>query len=161
MSVEQNSGDMSMSTYAPYPRMIYIFFTSSAVDCDSEPWVSGFKFYHFVPGRKPLLPKVDILFQLGDGSNPGISRLQLCSIVKECDWCTNLCFVDRRHVHCCSGPILYAGEGGQNLIEVFLWEEENAGLCRSDFGRLLRRCELCRRVYTKGARGSHRCPSYM
>ena len=118
----------------------------------------SYKFAGFNP-KKRTLSSLTVLFTLGRTFGPGITASQFRQIVRQCNDCLNLCFVERLHLHRCGGTVLRTMSDGFDFEAMMLSHEEHAGFSRFDIYRLLALCGECDRICMDGTVNLHDCPA--
>ena len=102
---------------------------------------------------------LSLLFRLGRPFGPGITQTQFRQVFCECCSCRNLVFVDRRHLHRCSGPALLTQADGFSVVLSLISFKRCPGLSRFDVSRLFTCCDACNRVCLEGTINLHHCPA--
>ncbi|KAJ3518931.1 hypothetical protein NMY22_g13436 [Coprinellus aureogranulatus] len=105
------------------------------------------------------MSNVDILFTLGRVLGPGVTVSQFRQAMRRCFECRRVCFVERRHLHRCRGPVLPIEDVAFDVATALLGFREHSGLSNSDLRRLFARCSSCEHICLEGAVHLHKCPS--
>lgn len=94
---------------------------------------------------------MEVLLKLASVFGPGIHPSEFRRILHKCILCSNLCFVDRTHLHRCRGPVVLTQADGFDFVQAMSSGEEHAGLSLFDLHRLFARCGDCDCICMEGS----------
>ena len=145
---------MTLSTVAR-GALISQYYTARNFD---DNFFSECKFLGFNPSTRTMPSNVDVLASLVSPFGPGATRLQFRRVMRRCNVCNNICFIDRRHLHRCRGQVLPTQEHTFDLVDALTSYKEHTGLSRFDLFRLFARCSECENICMEGSLHLHICP---
>ncbi|KAJ3521166.1 hypothetical protein NMY22_g12427 [Coprinellus aureogranulatus] len=121
-----------------------------------EGYLSRCKLNTFNP-QTLRMSNIDILFTLGRLFGPGITMAQFRQIMRRCTLCQHVCFVERRHLHCCQGRAILTQSNEFDLVLALSKLDEHSGLSSSDLQQLLILCQRCERIFLSDTIHFHDC----